>query len=114
MLTLISPVKRRSGLSVEEFHKHWRDVHATLIRDTPAIADCLLGYTQYPSIASAYQQGEPIWDGVAIARYESQQAMDRLFNSPEYQRLLRPDEEKLTDPATVNWLICDNPNKVIG
>ncbi len=115
MITLICPVKRRHPLTREEFHRHWRDVHARLIAETPALARHLLSYTQHPAADSEYLEGrEPEWDGVAIAQYNSRQDMDALFTEPEYHALLRPDEEYLTDPSAVRWILCENINHVLA
>lgn len=115
MITLICPVKRRAGLTPEEYHRHWKEVHARLIAGTPTIARHLDGYTQYPAVPASYLNGqEPAWDGVAIARYASPAAMQALFSEPEYRRLIQPDENYLSDPATVQWILCEAPNRVIG
>jgi hypothetical protein len=115
MITLVCPVNRRPGLSPEDYHRHWRDVHARLIAGTPSLARHLLGYTQYPASPASYRDGqEPPWDGVAVAQYADRAAMDALFAEPDYRRLLQPDEEYLSDPAAVRWILCERVNRVIG
>lgn len=115
MITLICPVNRRPGLTPGEYHRHWREVHAKLLAGTPTIARHLQGYTQYPAAPASYQGGnQPAWDGVAIARYASMDAMNALFTEPDYRRLIQPDEEYLSDPAAVRWILCESPNRVIG
>jgi len=115
MITLVCPVKRRNPLSAEEFHRHWREVHARIIRDTPSLARHLISYTQHPAAASEYLNGrEPEWDGVAIAQYASRADMEALFNEPDYHALLRPDEEYLSDPAAVRWIISEKIHRVLG
>jgi len=115
MITLICPVNRRRALSPEEYHRHWREVHAKLIAGTPEIARHLLEYTQYPAAPSSYLGGgEPAWDGVAIARYASPESMQALFSEPAYRRLIQPDEEYLSDPRELRWILSERPNRVIG
>jgi len=115
MITLICPVKRRYPLTPEQFHRHWREVHARLIAETPTLARHLLSYTQYPAAASEYLDGrEPEWDGVAVAQYASRADMEALFAEPDYLRILRPDEEYLSDPAAVRWILCDDIHRVLG
>lgn len=115
MITMIYPVKRRKGLSAEEYHRHWRDLHAPLIRDTPSIARHILRYTQYPSAPGEYVDGrEPVWDGIAVAQHTSLADLQALANEPEYSRLLRPDEDYLVDRESVQWLLCENIHRVIG
>lgn len=114
MITLVCPVNRRPGLAPGEYHRHWREVHARLIAGTPSLARHLLAYTQYPAAPSSYADGrEPPWDGVAIARYASRASMDALFAEPDYRRVLLPDEQYLSDPAAVRWIVCESPNHVI-
>ncbi len=38
MIKLIAFLKRRSDLTSEEFHEHWRNVHGPLIATTPDVA----------------------------------------------------------------------------
>ena len=35
MIKLVSMLKRKEGLTPEEFHRHWREVHGPLIGGMP-------------------------------------------------------------------------------
>lgn len=114
MLKLICFVKRNPALSAEQFHQHWRDVHAPLIRNTPSIARHLLSYQQNPRAAADYARGEPDWDGVAIACYADRAAMEALFNEPDYHAHIALDERYLSDPDQTQWILCEEERQVIG
>ena len=114
MLKLICFIKRNAALSPEAFHRHWRDVHAELLRSTPSVSRHLLRYEQNPRALADYARGEPDWDGVAIAWYRDQAALDALFGEPEYLAKIAPDERYLSDPSRTQWILCDEERSVIG
>lgn len=114
MLKLICFVKRNPALSPEAFHRHWREVHGPLIRNTQTVARHLLAYEQNPRAMQDYERGEPDWDGVAIAWYADQAAMDALFQEPDYLALIAPDEQYLSDPKATQWILCHEERRVIG
>lgn len=113
MLKLICFVRRNPALSPEEFHRHWRDVHARLITDTPEVARHMLRYEQNPRMAADYERGEPDFDGVAIACYHDRAAMEALFSEPAYLEKIVPDERYLSDPDSNRYIVCDAENVVI-
>jgi len=113
MLKLICFVRRNAALSPEEFHRHWRDVHAQLLRNTPSVARHLLGYEQNPRALADYARGEADWDGVAIAWYRDQAAMDALFSEPEYLEKIAPDELYLSDAQRTQWILCEEERTVL-
>jgi len=113
MLKLICFIRRNPALSPEQFHRHWRDVHAELLRNTPSVARHLLRYEQNPRAPGDYARGEPDCDGVAIAWYRDRAAMEALFSEPEYLQNIAPDERYLSDPARTQWILCDEEREVI-
>ena len=73
---LFAFVKRREGLSREEFLQYWRESHGPLIRDTPGLGDKVLRYEQF---AARPDDGSP-WDGVAMQEFAS---WDDFLSDPE-------------------------------
>jgi hypothetical protein len=43
---LLSFLKRRPDLTVEEFQKHWLEVHAPLVKSSPSFQKYVLRYEQ--------------------------------------------------------------------
>ena len=55
-------VRRRAGMAVEAFQRHWREIHGPLGAAVPL----LQRYVQSHTRPAAYERGrEPTWDGVA-------------------------------------------------
>jgi hypothetical protein len=113
MLKLICFVRRNAALSPEQFHAHWRDVHAKLLRETPSVSRHLLRYQQNPRALADYARGDCDWDGVAIAWYKDKAAMDALFSEPEYLQKIAPDELYLSDPQRTQFILCDEEREIL-
>ena len=59
---------RKAGLPVEEFQRHWLEVHGPIAAEIPA----LRRYVQSHTRLAAYEAGRvPAYDGVAIAWFDS-------------------------------------------
>jgi uncharacterized protein (TIGR02118 family) len=114
MVKVIVFVKRNPSLSVEQFHRHWREVHAPLVSETPSVARHIHRYEQNPRAPEDYARDDDGFDGVAIAWYRSRDEMEALFREPEYLERIRPDEERLSDSARNVWIVCEDENVVIG
>ena len=81
MIKVIALLKRKPGLSREEFNQRWLNEHIKLSTRMPG----LRGYRI--NIATDYQpEGtglEPIYDGTAELWWDSFEAMDAAFSSNE-------------------------------
>jgi len=56
-------VKRPPATPVDDFHRHWREVHGPLAAAVPALRRYVQGHTR----RAAYDRGrEPAWDGLAL------------------------------------------------
>ena len=76
---------RKPGLSVEEFQRHWRDVHGPLAAKMAS----LRRYVQSHTRSSAYAAGRaPAWDGVASAWFDSVDAIRAADATPEHAAAL--------------------------
>jgi len=76
---------RRPGLSVEDFQRHWLERHAPLANALPG----LRRYVQSHTRRSAYESGRtPAYDGVALAWFDSVDAMRAAGTTPEFARVL--------------------------
>ncbi|MBN2623692.1 MAG: EthD domain-containing protein, partial [Acidimicrobiales bacterium] len=50
MIRLTALLRRNPALTAEEFHAHWRDVHAAKILSVPRIAELVVRYEQHPRV----------------------------------------------------------------
>jgi uncharacterized protein (TIGR02118 family) len=112
VIKLICFVKRNPTLSVDEFHRHWRDTHARLIRETPGVADRVVRYEQNHRAPDDYARGGD-YDGVAIQWFASMDDFVAMIGDPEYQATVAPDEKVLLDMAGLVWILTDEEEVVI-
>lgn len=79
MVKLVAFLKRKAGMSREEFARRWIDVHAPLAAQLPG----LRGYRI--SIATDRQPNgpgqEPAYDGIAELWWDSIEAMEAAFDT---------------------------------
>ena len=81
-------VSHKPGMPIEDFQKHWREIHGPLGASIPVVKR----YVQSHTRLSIYQKGKtPLYDGVALTWFDSTQAMRTSATTPEYDRT-REDE----------------------
>jgi hypothetical protein len=108
VIKLICFVKRNPSLSVEEFHRHWREDHARIIVDTPDFADRIVRYEQNHRLPADYEQGDDRgFDGVAIQWFESPDDFVAMISSDGYRDRVAPDEAVLLDGDGLAWMLTD-------
>lgn len=113
MVKMFAFIRRRDGLSVEDFRDHWRNVHGPLIRDTPELARHVVRYEQHPRHRDDALSGTEGVDGVAVQWFDSIDDFVGFITEPGYQELIAPDERRFLDTASIEFLITDEPNIVI-
>ena len=101
MVKLIAFFKRRTGLSVEEFQKHWRTRHSVLVVRQHG----LRRYIQNHTLSWAYQDSEPVYDGVAEAWFDDPDALLASGMSPEYAAT-RADEPNFMVSGRIPFVIA--------
>lgn len=102
MVKIVIFFKRKPGMSVEDFQKHWRTTHADIIVRLPGIRR----YIQSHVLASGYRKGEPVYDAVAESYFDDTQAMKALSRMPEYAKVLA-DEPNFIDGPSMASIITD-------
>ena len=102
MVKIVIFFKRKPGMPVEDFQKHWRTVHADIIVRLPGIRRCVQSHV----LASGYRKGEPVYDAVAESYFDDTQAMKALAKLPEYAAVLA-DEPNFIDRASMGSIITD-------
>ena len=117
MLRLIYCLRRKPGLSVEEFQRYWREVHAPLVLDRAKLLGVeryIQAHTGMPEVNAALQgrnggSPEP-FDGVAELWFETLDAM--ASEDPAVQQAaadLLNDEQNFIDlPNSPLWIAQDN------
>lgn len=102
MTTLIVCIRRKPGLTPQEFSTYWRERHGPLIQNCPDFKRHLASYVQYHAadgnseIARMFGvSGE--YDGVAVLTFHSEEALRQAFAEPAYLAQIRPDEPNFVD-----------------
>lgn len=102
MTTLIVCIKRKPGLSPDDFTSHWRDKHGPLLRACGDFTRHLRSYTQHvladrdSAVAKLFGVSGD-FDGVAVLEFRSEAAMRQAFAEPAYLEEVQPDEANFVD-----------------
>ncbi len=102
MVKTITFIKRKPGMSVEDFGQYWREKHARIVTKLPG----LRRYVQCHTIPSGYRNGEPAYDGVAEVWFDSTDAMREGSRTAEY-RAIRADEPNFIDLTKIGFVITE-------
>ncbi|MFN8545587.1 MAG: EthD domain-containing protein [Candidatus Binatia bacterium] len=89
MVKILAFLKRKDGLSLEEFSRHWAGHHGPLVA---RIAPEIRRYVQNHQVAPAPDGGEPPYDGVSEVWYDDLASCQATF-----ARLAGPDGKPIRD-----------------
>ena len=103
MVKVITFLKRKGGMPVEEFQRYWRERHPEAVRRLPSIRR----YVQSHTLASTYAAGEPIYDGIAEVWADDTGALRAMTRSPDHPAL-QEDEARFIDRATMGVIITED------
>jgi uncharacterized protein (TIGR02118 family) len=120
MICISFLLRRRPGLSEEEFHRYWREEHGPLVRSHAAA----LGIRRYSQLHAhdpatsellrTSRDCEPApWDGIALVWFDSIDALAESAATPEArdaQHALFEDEQRFLDlPRCQIWCNEEQP-----
>lgn len=94
-------VKRRSGLSVEEFRRYSLQTHAPKVLALPG----LQRYYQCHVRDSFYAIGESLLDSVSLLWFENTDALKTMMESPEYKNDFVSDLPNFVDPKYIHMMV---------
>jgi len=94
MLKIVTLMKRRAGLSVEDFQNHLRDIYGPLAAKAPG----LRRYVQSCALPQGYGKGELLFDAIAEMWFDSAQAYEAYLGSSQFAAA-RVDESNFLDTA---------------
>ena len=105
-VTRLSFVRRRPGITREQFADHWANVHSPLARrHHPA----LWRYVQNVVVAPL-APGAPEVDGIAELGFRSKEDMSAgIYDSPEGAAIIRADVSRFID-AGAGWRVLTRPS----
>ena len=110
MVKLICFVRRKPGMEAEEFHRYWREQHGPLVASTKSGGHALR-YEQNHRVREHWDQGG--YDGVTEQWFRS---VDDFFASlqEEDYGLIEADIAKFIDVDSLEWMITDEPEVIVG
>ena len=83
MIKVFAMLRRRKGVSREEFHRWWIEEHVPYARKLPGLRKyrvCLV-------TGSTSHEGREPWDGIAELWFDDREAMQRAMATPEAKAL---------------------------
>jgi uncharacterized protein (TIGR02118 family) len=95
MIKQIFLIKRKPGMSFEEFKKHYLEVHAPLFKK-------LFPQVRKYVVNLALQRGkETRYDAITEVHWDNFETIVQAAKSDIYKDIIRPDEEKFAAPMEV-------------
>jgi uncharacterized protein (TIGR02118 family) len=102
MVKVLTFLKRKPGMPVEEFQEYWRQRHPAVVTRLPGVRR----YVQSHVVASGYRKGEPPWDGIAEVWADDTDALRAMTRSPEHAAV-QADEAQFIDRASMGVIITE-------
>src|SRR5262249_35268798 len=101
MIKCFALLAKKSGISDEQFHSHWRGVHAQFALRIPS----LRRYVQSHRIAESIKDfSASPYEGAAEVWYDNLESALRMRTSPEYLEGAFKDEPNFIDVPGLRWL----------
>lgn len=101
MIKLLVFLKRKKGMSSEDFHKYWTTRHAEIVTAVPDFMKYVKRYVQSHNVDNALLDfpggGHNGFDGMVELWFDDVAAMKAAFETPGYIGTIRPDEPNFLD-----------------
>jgi len=102
VIKVVTCIKRKTGMAVEEFQAYWRGTHPAVVVRLPGIRR----YVQSHTRLAGYRKGEPIYDGIAEVWFHDGKAMHALRGTSEIAAV-DADEVRFIDGPTKRVIVTD-------
>ncbi|MFC5238205.1 EthD domain-containing protein [Pseudonocardia zijingensis] len=103
---MIITLKRREGMTHDEFTHYQKNVHRPLLMSIPESVEYIRRFVvSYP--VPAPDHPEPVYDSVVEAWFDSMADLDALFSSDNFRTIVDPDHEHFIDLSTFGRIICE-------
>src|ERR1700753_950729 len=101
-------MRRKRGLTFEEFSKHWRTTHAVVVTNQSASKKYIRRYIQCHSLAATLNGRVPsTFDGIAEVWFDDQASAEAFFATDDYQQNIIADERKCMDRENCEMLFTE-------
>ena len=104
-------LRRRAGMTHEEFVTYHREQHAPVFLSVPAVREHVRRYVQQHTIDAGIPGMPPVtFDGVTELWFDDVEALGKVFCDPTYLGLVRPDEAEFLDLERCEFIVSqENP-----
>jgi uncharacterized protein (TIGR02118 family) len=114
MLKLDILVVRRADMTRRQFVEYWRDRHGPFFASQPIVKKTVRRYVQSRTMTDT-PAGLSVgpYDGIAQIWFDDVSGFLEYLHSSNYTGIIRPDEERITDPHKVQFLFSEE-TPIIG
>jgi uncharacterized protein (TIGR02118 family) len=110
MVKLVCFLKRKEGMTLDEFYDHWFNSHGPMLASTEPFRTLVKRYEQHKRSDSAPEwMGTPGYDGITIQWFDSAADFEAFVAAPEYATIVAPDEQSFLDSGAFVWMITEEP-----
>lgn len=101
-------LRKRQGMSHEDFVAYHKTKHAPLFSSLPEVKQYVRKYVQ-GHIVPAELPGlpPPTYDGTTELWFDTVEDIGKAFGSERYMQIIRPDEAKFLDLPGCGFLVCE-------
>src|SRR6266516_4520476 len=112
MVKLICFVRRKAGMSPEEFHRYWRESHGPLVASTKSGSHVIRYEQNHRALDDYGREGPSDFDGVTEQWFES---VDDLYSSLQEDdyRLIAYVFTDFMDTENIVWIMTEEPEVVV-
>jgi uncharacterized protein (TIGR02118 family) len=109
MVKVLTFIKRKSGMPVDEFQAYWRTQHPHVVTRLPGIRR----YVQSHVPAETYAKREPVYDGIAEVWADDTDAFRTMIKSAVHPELVA-DEARFIDRAQMGVIVTEDYVAKVG
>ena len=106
MVKMIITLKRRAGMTHEEFVHHQRRIHRPLLESIPETRRYLRRFVvSYPVAAETYP--DMSYDSVVEAWFDTMDDLNALYSSDNFREIVDPDHAAFIDLSSVGRIVAE-------
>ena len=109
MVKVLTFIKRKPGMSVEDFQQYWLTRHPAVVTRLPGVRR----YVQSHALPSSYRKGEPPWDGIAEVWADDTDALRAMTRSAANADV-QADEAQFIDRGTMGLIVTEDHAVIDG
>lgn len=99
-------LRKRTGMSFQEFVNYHKHNHAPLFASLPEVKQHVRKYVQCHAMpVSLPGFPEMYYDGITELWFDDVESIGKVFNASQYLAIIRPDEEKFINLHECGFLI---------